>query len=230
MQSPEGQSPTQSVSALALSPDQQSARYRPWEQKDLLSRLRTFKPRTWFGKPLQVNAVSCARHGWINSGPDTLKCEVMSSCIFYLGCHQLANQTLTLRCKCFSNAVLRRVPRPAHSAKVVMSASAEGEDAVVRMRQESLLGTCSIRSIWLQASKEYADRLVSGHAESCPWRNTVCDPKLEKFPKLPARDVYIEFVQRYERLDGLSHLPPLSQQPVDSVSASHRCCVNSLMT
>ncbi len=78
-----GQS-THSASVSSLSPDQHPARYRPWEQKDLLNRLKTFKPRNWFGKPFQVNAVSCARHGWINTGPDNLKCEVLHSFACYL--------------------------------------------------------------------------------------------------------------------------------------------------
>lgn len=59
-------------SVLAL----QQARFRPWEQQDLLHRLHTFKPRTWFGKPAHINALVCARHGWINHGPDKLSCEV----------------------------------------------------------------------------------------------------------------------------------------------------------
>lgn len=59
-------------SALAL----QQARFRPWEQQDLLHRLHTFKPRTWFGKPAHINALVCARHGWINHGADKLSCEV----------------------------------------------------------------------------------------------------------------------------------------------------------
>ena len=81
--------------------------------------------------------------------------------------------------------------------------------------------------MWLQTSKEYADRLVSGHAESCPWRDTVCDPKLGKFPKLPARDVYVDFEQRYAHLDRLSHLPSLDRPAVDNVSSSHRYCLLS---
>ena len=75
----------------------------------------------------------------------------------------------------------------------------------------------------LQAADEYAGRLVSGHATSCPWRDTVCDAKLGKFPKLPARDVYVDFEQRYARLDGISHLPPLSEQAVAALQGSHGC-------
>ena len=74
-----------------------------------------------------------------------------------------------------------------------------------------------------QASQEYAGQLVSAHTDSCPWRDTVCDAKLGKFPKLPARDVYVEFEQRYDHLNSLSHLPPLSAQAVDSITDSNRC-------
>ena len=31
---------------------------------------------TWFCKPQQADAVASARNGWINSGVDTLSCEV----------------------------------------------------------------------------------------------------------------------------------------------------------
>lgn len=75
----------------------------------------------------------------------------------------------------------------------------------------------------LQVSQEYAHRLVSAHTDSCPWQDTVCDSKLEKFPKLPARDVYLEFEQRYARLDKLSQLPPLTQQAVDNIAETFRC-------
>ncbi len=86
----------------------------------------------------------------------------------------------------------------------------------------------------LQAADDYAGRLVSGHATSCPWRDTVCDAKLGKFPKLPARDVYVDFEQRYARLDGISHLPPLSEQAVAALQKSHGCellllCLCSLL-
>jgi len=53
----------------------------------------------------------------------------------------------------------------------------------------------------------------------------VCDAKLGKFPKLPARDVYVDFEQRYARLDGISHLPPLSEQAVAALQGSHGCAL-----
>ena len=76
-------------------------------------------------------------------------------------------------------------------------------------------------------SKEYADRLVSGHTESCPWRDTVCDVKLGKFPKLPPRDVYSDFEQRYANIDSLMQLPALSQEAIGELKHSHRYCMTT---
>ena len=64
--------------------------------------------------------------------------------------------------------------------------------------------------------------MVSAHTDSCPWRDTVCDAKLGQFPKLPARDVYVDFEQRYAHLDKLSQLPPLTAQAVDKIKESVR--------
>lgn len=49
---------------------------RPWDRGDLYLRLQTFKPSTWFAKPVKVGAQECARRGWENSGEDELTCEV----------------------------------------------------------------------------------------------------------------------------------------------------------
>ncbi|XP_038895031.1 uncharacterized protein LOC120083371 [Benincasa hispida] len=48
---------------------------RPWDRGDLSKRLTTFKSMTWFGKPKVVNAINCARRGWINVDMDTIACE-----------------------------------------------------------------------------------------------------------------------------------------------------------
>ncbi|TYJ98973.1 C3HC zinc finger-like, putative isoform 1 [Cucumis melo var. makuwa] len=48
---------------------------RPWDRGDLLKRLATFKSMTWFGKPKVVNAINCARRGWVNVDTDTIACE-----------------------------------------------------------------------------------------------------------------------------------------------------------
>lgn len=49
-------------------------RYQPWSRDQFHDRLETFKPSTWFDKPKLVNAVECAKRGWINKGDDRLEC------------------------------------------------------------------------------------------------------------------------------------------------------------
>lgn len=49
---------------------------QPWSRADLFRRARTFKSSTWFCKPEAVNAVECARYGWVNTDVDLLQCEV----------------------------------------------------------------------------------------------------------------------------------------------------------
>ncbi|KAI4335826.1 hypothetical protein L6164_014435 [Bauhinia variegata] len=48
---------------------------RPWDRGDFMRRLATFKSMSWFAKPKVVNAVNCARRGWINVDVDTIACE-----------------------------------------------------------------------------------------------------------------------------------------------------------
>lgn len=55
---------------------------RPWDRGDLYLRLQTFKPSTWFAKPVKVGAQECARRGWENSGEDELTCEVGDASYF----------------------------------------------------------------------------------------------------------------------------------------------------
>ena len=56
----------------------------------------------------------------------------------------------------------------------------------------------------------------------------MCDAKLGKFPKLPARDVFVDFEQRYARLDKMTQLPPLTQQAVDNIRETVRYSLQSM--
>ena len=40
-----------------------------------MRRVHSFRPITWFLKPPGADAVTCARHGWVNAGADLLACE-----------------------------------------------------------------------------------------------------------------------------------------------------------
>ena len=109
------------ASSKSLTSASKRAQFRPWEQQDLLQRLHTFKTRTWFGKPSQINALVCARHGWINTGPDKLACEVGNAftlhSIAILGGDQSG----------VWSAVLRRKPGLVHQAQVVPCRCRQGE-------------------------------------------------------------------------------------------------------
>lgn len=56
---------------------------RPWDRRDLMRRLATFKAMTWFGKPKAVSALNCARRGWVNVGMDTIACEACGSRLLF---------------------------------------------------------------------------------------------------------------------------------------------------
>ena len=48
---------------------------KPWNYEDFQSRLKSFsKLKDWFAKAPELSPIQCARHGWANIGPNTLKC------------------------------------------------------------------------------------------------------------------------------------------------------------
>ena len=57
----------------------------------------------------------------------------------------------------------------------------------------------------------------------------MCEAKLGKFPKLPARDVFVDFEQRYAGLDKMTQLPPLTQQAVDNIRDTVRYSLQSML-
>eukprot|EP00257_Ricinus_communis_P024393 XP_015584587.1 uncharacterized protein LOC8264548 isoform X1 [Ricinus communis] len=56
---------------------------RPWDRGDLMRRAATFKSMTWFAKPRVVNAVNCARRGWINLEMDIIGCEACGARLLF---------------------------------------------------------------------------------------------------------------------------------------------------
>ncbi|EYU26258.1 hypothetical protein ABFS82_08G197000 [Erythranthe guttata] len=62
-----------SAGGSALGSSQPSC--RPWERGDLLRRLSTFRPTSWFGKPKAAGSLACARKGWVNVDVDKVECE-----------------------------------------------------------------------------------------------------------------------------------------------------------
>lgn len=48
---------------------------QPWNREQLVQRAATFRVSWWFAKPVALSPLQCARFGWINCGPDLLRCE-----------------------------------------------------------------------------------------------------------------------------------------------------------
>ena len=55
---------------------------KPWDYSLFISRASTFKISNWFAKPREVGPLQCARHGWINSGPNQLECTICGAQIW----------------------------------------------------------------------------------------------------------------------------------------------------
>ncbi|KDO33744.1 hypothetical protein SPRG_22102 [Saprolegnia parasitica CBS 223.65] len=51
------------------------AKCRPNNWADFQHRVASFSTLHWFAKPLALDLLVCAQHGWVNVGPDTLQCE-----------------------------------------------------------------------------------------------------------------------------------------------------------
>ena len=66
-------------------PGMQARQCRPWDRGDLLRRLQSFQPATWFCKPACAGPVACARRGWANTGLDQLTCEVLPITVCCVG-------------------------------------------------------------------------------------------------------------------------------------------------
>lgn len=72
--------PPQMTAMSAMSPPPPC---RPWDRRDLIRRLASFKAMTWFAKPKVVSPVNCARRGWTNVEPDIITCEACGARLLF---------------------------------------------------------------------------------------------------------------------------------------------------
>jgi hypothetical protein len=82
--------------------DEGAPKARPWERGDLVRRLRSFRPATWFCKPAPAGPIECARRGWVNAGQDLLSCEVRLGPSLVVGVYnreRVPPDVATLMCK-----------------------------------------------------------------------------------------------------------------------------------
>lgn len=52
----------------------------PCNRVSFLARVGTFKPSTWFAKPLELSPLVCARRGWVNIKSNFLQCVWCGAC------------------------------------------------------------------------------------------------------------------------------------------------------
>ncbi|CAM0881609.1 unnamed protein product [Alopecurus aequalis] len=72
--------PPQMAAMSAMSPPPPC---RPWDRRDLVRRLASFKAMTWFAKPKVVSPVNCTRRGWTNIEPDIITCEACGARLLF---------------------------------------------------------------------------------------------------------------------------------------------------
>ena len=86
--------PETEADALLPLPSVQARQCKPWDRGDLLRRLQSFQPATWFCKPACAGPVACARRGWANTGLDQLTCEVLPTSVSCVGVSTLHRGTV----------------------------------------------------------------------------------------------------------------------------------------
>lgn len=52
----------------------------PCNRASFIARVQTYKPSTWFAKPLELSPLACARRGWVNTKRNLLKCPSCGAC------------------------------------------------------------------------------------------------------------------------------------------------------
>ncbi|KAI7821036.1 C3HC zinc finger-like-domain-containing protein [Gamsiella multidivaricata] len=180
------------------------ARYLPWSREQFHERLETFKPSTWFDKPKVVNAVECAKRGWINTSDDKLEC-----------------------CGGCGGVVIVRIDQGAPTTPQRQQ-DAIGEDNGRQSSNvvEDDLGmddTTSESDIEALGPKFHA-MLTDNHKDSCLWKAHPCDDSIYKFPVLSQSQAQEDLLERVRLLEAMYNDPlirtirhPLSKDEADKL-------------
>ncbi|KAK5797081.1 C3HC zinc finger-like-domain-containing protein [Linnemannia elongata] len=158
-------------------------RYLPWSRDQFHERLETFKPSTWFDKPKLVNAVECAKRGWINKGDDRLEC-----------------------CGGCGGVVIVRVDQIEEKPSSSTDNSAQDTESSHTANDFDLDDTISdldSESLGLQ----FHAMLTLNHVDGCPWKTHPCDDSIYKFPVLSYSHARKEFVDRAKELEKMKDDP-----------------------
>ncbi|KAG0375299.1 hypothetical protein BGX24_009293 [Mortierella sp. AD032] len=130
-------------------------RFLPWSRDQFHERLETFKSSTWFDKPKQVNAIECAKRGWINKGDDRLEC-----------------------CGGCGGVVIVRIDEVEH--KSLLSTENGTHDSENKSATDISPGDFGLDDGILDIDVEslgpkFQAMLTSNHVTGCPWKTHPCD-------------------------------------------------------
>ncbi|KAF9193699.1 hypothetical protein BGZ51_002363 [Haplosporangium sp. Z 767] len=187
---------TSTISSLATKPGSfksDKKRYLPWSRDQFHERLETFKPSTWFDKPKLVNAVECAKHGWINKGNDRLEC--------YGGCGGVVIVTFD-EMRDFSTQIASTTG--ANNEEGVKNDLLVIADESCNMDEDQLIPELDTEAL----GPKFHAMLTNNHTSSCPWKSHPCDDSIYKFPVVPLSQASQEW------LDRIGHLKNMASDPL----------------
>ncbi|GJJ67956.1 hypothetical protein EMPS_00302 [Entomortierella parvispora] len=198
-------SSTPGVKSLGSIPSHKK-RFMPWSREQFHERLETFKPSTWFDKPKLVNAVECAKRGWINTADDRLEC--------WGGC---------------GGVVIVRIDQGLDQGTQSVGGEQETENsnhgadanvATEEMEVDDLVPDLDVEAL----GPKFHAMLASNHATGCPWKGHPCDDSIYKFPVYSQSQAKKDFVERAQQLKPILGNPlvetikqPLSKSEADSL-------------
>ncbi|KAG0028426.1 hypothetical protein BGZ82_008434 [Podila clonocystis] len=171
-------------------------RYMPWSREQFDERLQTFKPSTWFDKPKLVNAVECAKRGWINTSDDRLEC-----------------------CGGCGGVVIVKIDQ---DLEVEGSTRAEdgqsGRDSVQDL-DDDYTPEFDIEVL----GPKFHAMLTDNHVKNCPWKTHPCDDSIYKFPVVSQSRACQELAERAKQLQTMSDSPLIAQvrHPLSTEQIAH---------
>ncbi|KAF9309109.1 hypothetical protein BG003_010206 [Podila horticola] len=196
-----GSLPKGDAGSVASSQPKQEAfrakwRYMPWSREQFDERLQTFKPSTWFDKPKLVNAVECAKRGWINTSDDRLEC-----------------------CGGCGGVVIVKIDQ---DLEVEGSKTAEGGQSSIDLGQD--LGDDFTPEFDIEVlGPKFHAMLTDNHVKNCPWKTHPCDDSIYKFPVVSQSRACQELAERAKQLQTMADSPLIAQvrHPLTAEQMAH---------
>ncbi|KAF9289194.1 hypothetical protein BGZ68_009892 [Mortierella alpina] len=182
--------PAESLGSVTQTSDATSAqkkeaarkRYMPWSRDQFHERLATFKPSTWFDKPKMVNAVECAKRGWINTSDDRLEC-----------------------CGGCGGVVIVRIDLESNTARTQDATDIDGKtvDSSAAINSDFDFDIDDYIPEQDIEGPKFHTMLTDNHVAPCPWKTHPCDDNIYKFPVVSQSQARQDFLDRAQQLESI---------------------------